>query len=40
LVHAGADCIAVISDLFGAPDVRRRAAEFARLFSTCPALSP
>jgi thiamine-phosphate pyrophosphorylase len=40
LVHAGADCIAVISDLFGAPDVRRRAAEFARLFSTSPAFSP
>lgn len=39
-VDAGADCIAVISDLFGAPDVRRRAADFARLFSALPAISP
>ena len=40
LIAAGADCIAVISDLFGAPDVRARAAAFARLFATYPALSP
>ena len=40
LVDAGADCIAVISDLFGAPDVRARAAEFARLFAISPAISP
>lgn len=40
LVAAGADCIAVISDLFGAPDVRARAADFSRLFATAPATSP
>ena len=40
LVRAGADCIAVISDLFGAPDVRKRAAEFARMFASAPAFSP
>ena len=40
LVRAGADCVAVISDLFGVPDVRARAAEFARLFATSPAISP
>lgn len=40
LVRAGADCLAVISDLFGAPDVRERAAEFAQLFATSPAISP
>jgi thiamine-phosphate pyrophosphorylase len=40
LVDAGADCVAVISGLFGAPDVRQRAAEFARLFATSPAISP
>jgi thiamine-phosphate pyrophosphorylase len=40
MMDAGADCVAVISGLFGAPDVRRRAAEFARLFATSPAVSP
>ena len=40
LIAAGADCIAVISDLFGATDVRGRAAEFARLFAPSPAISP
>ena len=39
LVDAGADCIAVISDLFGAPDVRARAAEFARLFAISQSVS-
>lgn len=32
LVDAGADAVAVISDLFDAPDVRERAAAFGRLF--------
>jgi len=32
VIAAGADMVAVISDLFDAPDVRRRAAEFKRLF--------
>ena len=40
LVRAGADWVAVISDLFGAPDVRSRAAEFARLFAASAAISP
>ena len=40
VVDAGADCIAVISDLFGASDVRSRAAEFAHLFATSRAISP
>jgi len=33
LIAAGADMVAVISDLFDAPDVRARAAQFQRLFS-------
>ena len=40
LVRAGADCVAVISDLFDAPDVRTRAAEFALLFAASPVISP
>ena len=32
VVAAGADCIAVISDLFDAPDIAARARDFARLF--------
>ena len=32
LVAAGADLLAVISDLFDAPDIRRRAADYGRLF--------
>ena len=32
LVAAGADCLAVISDLFGAPDIRARAAAYGRIF--------
>jgi thiamine-phosphate pyrophosphorylase len=32
LVEAGADCVAVISALFGADDVRATAAAFATLF--------
>jgi len=32
LVHAGADLLAVISDLFGAPDIEARAAAYSRLF--------
>ena len=39
-VGAGADAIAVIADLFGAPDIRSRAAEFARLYADSPAISP
>lgn len=33
VVAAGADCVAVISDLFDAPDVAARAREFAALFA-------
>ena len=33
VVQAGADLLAVISDLFEAPDVARRAAEYRKLFS-------
>jgi thiamine-phosphate pyrophosphorylase len=32
VVAAGADCVAVITDLFEAPDVARRARDFARIF--------
>jgi thiamine-phosphate pyrophosphorylase len=32
LIEAGADAVAVISDLFDAPDVRDRATAFGRLF--------
>lgn len=34
LVHAGADLLAVLSDLFDAPDVAARAGVFAKLFET------
>jgi len=33
VIAAGADMVAVISDLFDAPDVRLRATQFKRLFS-------
>lgn len=33
VIQAGADLVAVISDLFEAPDVARRAAEYRKLFS-------
>jgi thiamine-phosphate pyrophosphorylase len=32
VIRAGADAVAVISGLFGAPDVERRARQFARMF--------
>jgi thiamine-phosphate pyrophosphorylase len=32
VVAAGADCVAVITDLFEAPDVAQRAREFAKIF--------
>lgn len=32
LIHAGADLLAVITDLFGAPDITARAAAYQRLF--------
>jgi thiamine-phosphate pyrophosphorylase len=32
VIAAGADCLAVISDLFGAPDVGARARHYGRLF--------
>jgi len=32
LIAAGADLLAVISDLFEAPDIRRRAADYGKLF--------
>ena len=34
VIAAGADAIAVISDLFDAPDIRSRAAQFSALFET------
>ena len=37
LIAAGADALAVITDLFSAPDVRLRAAEFRQLFVRTPA---
>lgn len=33
LIAAGADLLAVISDLFDAPDIRRRARDYGRLFA-------
>jgi thiamine-phosphate pyrophosphorylase len=32
VIHAGADMLAVVSDLFNAMDIRRRAGEFQKLF--------
>jgi len=32
LIAAGADILAVINDLFSAPDIAARAAQFQRLF--------
>lgn len=32
VVAAGADCVAVITDLFEAPDVAQRARDFAKIF--------
>jgi len=32
VVAAGADCIAVITDLFEAPDIAQRARDFANIF--------
>jgi thiamine-phosphate pyrophosphorylase len=37
VIRAGADCIAVISDLFGAPDIASRAAAYRSLFERGPA---
>jgi thiamine-phosphate pyrophosphorylase len=34
VVAAGADCVAVITDLFDAPDVARRARDFAKIFQS------
>lgn len=34
VIAAGADCVAVVSDLWQASDIAARAAEFARLFQT------
>jgi thiamine-phosphate pyrophosphorylase len=36
-VAAGADCLAVIADLFGAPDIAGRAARYRTLFEKSPA---
>jgi thiamine-phosphate pyrophosphorylase len=33
VIAAGADLLAVVSDLFDAPDIRSRASQFGRLFS-------
>lgn len=33
VIRAGADCLAVISDLFGAPDIGARAARYLQLFN-------
>ena len=40
LLAAGADCVAVISDLFDARDVAARARAFARLFHSDPVAMP
>lgn len=37
VIAAGAHCLAVISDLFEAPDVAQRAGAYARLFDSTPA---
>jgi thiamine-phosphate pyrophosphorylase len=37
VIDAGADCVAVIADLFEARDVAARAREYARLFDALPA---
>ena len=34
LIQAGADCLAVISDLFDAPDIAARARAYGKLFAT------
>lgn len=34
LVAAGADMVAVVSDLFGAPDIRARSQDFQKLFNS------
>ena len=39
-VAAGADCVAVITDLFEAPDVAQRAREFAKIFQPGPPPRP
>lgn len=36
LIAAGADLLAVISDLFAAPDIRARATQYQRLFEKAP----
>lgn len=36
VLAAGADCLAVISDLFGAPDIAARAAQYRQLFEQRP----
>ena len=33
LIAAGADLLAVISDLFDAPDIRQRAGDYGKLFA-------
>lgn len=38
-IRAGADCVAVISDLFDAPDIAARARAFANLFVSHPSVS-
>ena len=37
VIAAGADCVAVIADVFGAPDIAGRAAAYRRLFDKGPA---
>jgi len=39
VIRAGADCVAVISDLFDAPDIAVRARAFASLFISQPSVS-
>ena len=36
VIAAGADCVAVIADLFGAPDITGRAAQYQKLFEKHP----
>jgi thiamine-phosphate pyrophosphorylase len=40
VVAAGADCVAVITDLFEAPDVAQRARDFAKIFQPDPPTRP
>ena len=38
LISAGADAVAIISALFGAPDIRLAAEKFNKMFASAPAI--